>query len=326
MRHRLIVGTVIFSCLLCALPPTGAWAGDGYTDYITVRTLREQETASTTRWIDVPGRGSMLFYAQSNPFWADMRYENAQSSGRRQFGNAGCCPTSTAIAIANLLPKEDLGKIQRYAAERPTRGTGYGFSLGVMNPLNMRRGQGIYWLNSADEYQRYLPLVFGQYAAGNNLRRSSWRSNPDPTGESSGGTSVGFVPDLCAIYGLKYTKVPKGKMDWVEPLRYGATAVALANTTAQPFVKSKGHYVAIVGCDDQYLYVMDPQDKLSGTYANDGQGVLEVLERGLVRVKLENYSKLYFGVVYVLTNAKVEAKLNRAHQLGLSQFALSELN
>lgn len=303
MLRKSSVFAALLALIFCPLPHP-AVAGDGYADYVATRTVRQQEEISNTRWLDVPGRGATLYYAQNNPFWNDMRYEKAGSSSYRRFGDGGCCPTSAAIAIANLLPLEELGKIHRYSYQSVP---GYGLSTGSMNPLNMRSSQGVFWLNTAADYQKYLPLVFGQYAAGNNQKGNIWRAQPKESGVSSGGTGVGFVRELCAIYGLNYIKVEKDSMDWVEPIRNGATAVALANTTAQPFVKAQGHYVAIVGCDEEYLYIMDPQDKTD--YQNDRKAVLEVVESGLVRVRIKDYKKLYIGVVYVLTNAQVEAKL-----------------
>ena len=309
MRHSKLSIPVLFLAIfvLCFLPALSL-ARDGYSDLLMVRELSAADTAyNTNRWIDVPGRGPTLFYAQVNPFWAKMRYEPPGSSTRRNFGGSGCCPTTAAIAFANLLPASDLGKIRPFAS---TQVNGYGFSSLSMNPITFPRRVGIKWLDYAQDYQRYLPLVFGQYAAGNNIKRSSWRSEA----KSNGGTGVGFVPGLCGIYGIEYLKVSgKMNMDWIAPVKQGAIGIALSNTRYQPFAASNAHYVAIVGCDDTHLYIMDPQDKAAGEYwDSDSLGVLEVIEKGLVRVKLTDFDHLYINVIYVITNEDILLRLASA--------------
>ena len=299
------------SCLLLTLLlllsffPSSGLAGNGYADLQMARTLQEMEKDNNNRWIDVPGRGSMLYYAQTNPFWSGMRYEVAGSSTHRRFGDGGCCPTSAAIAFANLLPMTQLGQIRSHKAPRAE---GYGISVSGLNPLNLLKHKGIWWLEYAEDYQRYLPLVFAQYAAGNNANSRTWRLKSKGGGESAGGTSAAFIPELCAIYGLNYLKLPgRMNMDWLEPVKNGGIAVALANSQWHPFSKGSGHYVAIVGCDDEYVYIMDPQDK--GKYDSDRNKLLEVIEPGFVRAKLSNFRELMFGMIYVITNPEVDARL-----------------
>lgn len=306
-RNSLFMAAVL---LFLALAPANALAGDGYADYLAVRAIEEQELLNNNRLIDVPGRGPTLFYAQTNPFWKDMRYEVAGSAASRRFGDSGCCPTSAAIAFANLLPAEELGKIRPFSSPRVS---GYGFALNSMNPLDMNGRTGVYWLDGAADYQRYLPLVFGQYAAGNNDQRHAWRSKQKESSDGSNGTGtgIGFVPKLCTIYGLRYIHAPdRMNMDWVEPVRKGAIAIALANSQWHPFAAGRGHYVAIVGCDEEYLYIMDPQDKTK--YDTDRKNILEVMEQGFVRVKLSDYKDLLIGNIYVITNEEVDARLASA--------------
>lgn len=288
---------------------------NGYADYLTVWAIEEQdELLNNNRLIDVPGRGPTLYYAQTNPFWKDMRYEAVGSTTSRRFGDGGCCPTSVAIAFANLLPAEELGKIRPFSA---SRASGFGFSLNSVNPLILSSSTGVFWLDCAADYQQYLPLVFGQYAAGNNEKRHTWRSKAN---DSGGGTGIGYVPQLCTIYGLRYIHAPdRMNMDWVEPVRNGAIAIALANSQWHPFATGKGHYVAIVGCDEEYLYIMDPQDKAK--YDTDRKNVLEVVAQGFVRVKLSDYKNLQIGNVYVIINAEVDARLAGA---GLSTASENE--
>ena len=307
MRKGTRISIALFMAVLFVYSPP-AFAGSGYRDFLAMRTITQRQEQNNNRWIEVPGRGPTIFYAQTNPLWAQMRYENASSRQRRMFGNAGCAPTSVAIAVANLLPAEKLGLILPYACESVG---GFGIATNAVNPLNTNSRDGIYWFNAAEEYQTYLPLVFGQYATGNNWRWLSWRISSIEE-NSTGGTNIAFITQLCDIYGLSYTKeVPRGHLKWslLKPIMHGAIGVALANTSHQPFVASKGHYVAVVGADSQYLYIMDPQDKLQYDSATDKKNVLEVLESGLVRVKHSDFKHLFLTVIYVLSNEDVQASM-----------------
>ncbi|MDD3410440.1 MAG: hypothetical protein PHY12_06490 [Eubacteriales bacterium] len=304
MTRRWIAFALTVSLCLLTLP---AFAGNGYEDYKTTREVRRllAET-SNTRLIDVPGRGPTTYYAQTNPFWDRMRYEIAGSSTYRRFGEGGCCPTSAAIAFANLLTVEQLGAIRPYASKRASGG--FGISTGVMNPLNMAKRNGVYWLDRAQDYYDLLPLVFGQFAAGNNSKGSIWRAKPKEWQVSKGGTNSGFIPKLAEIYGLTCTQLRgKDDMSFVEPVQNGATAVALANSQWHPFASGIGHYLAIVHVDDEYVYFFDPQDKTA--YADDREGILEVVESGLVRVKLENFHGCHIGLIYVLSTPEIDAKI-----------------
>ncbi len=305
-----------------ALSPCGALAGVGYADYLTSRAIQEQEKTNNNRWMEIPGRGKMLYYAQTNPFWASMRYEEEGSRSFRRFGDAGCCPTSAAIVFANLLSVENLGLIKNYASKKAG---GYGISTGIMNPLNMPRSSGIFWINAAEDFQKYLPLVFGQYAAGNNATRTSWRAKPREHEVSTGGTGNGFVLRLADLYGLHVTKFPgKGNRDWIPYVEAGGICLALANSQWQPFVNGKGHYVAIVGVDKDYLYVMDPQDKKQEAYDRDRNHVLDVMETGLIRVKRSDYTDLHFGLIYAVYDEQAKAKLDRHAAAQLATADLSQ--
>lgn len=294
--HYSLLSLLLFTSFLVA--PAHVLAASGYTDYQVTRALREMEAQDSSRLINVPGRGQVQYYAQTNPLWAQMRYEAQGSRHHRRFGAGGCAPTCAAMAIANLLPAEALGQIASYASGKAG---GFGISTGIVNPLNMLSTDGALWINTAEDYLRYLPLVFGQYAAGNNPKRTNWRLGSTEL-SGTGGTSLGFLPELCDIYGLTYTKLAgKGRLEWMDSVRNGAVAIALANSQHQPFVNSSGHYVVIIGCDEEYLYLLDPQDKSDDEYQRDRRKILDVMERGLVRVALENFNHLHFAVIHVIS-------------------------
>ena len=298
---------LIVFCLVLALLPAIASADSGYADYVMTRTLREQfESKSNTRLIDVPGRGEMIYYAQANPFWTRFRYETMGSKTFRRFGAGGCCPTSTAIALANLLTPAELASIRPYASKRAG---GFGITTASMNPLNASINDGVYWFDHEQDYLDFLPLVVGQFAAGNNEKSYSWRVGSSSDGGSVGGTSAGFIQELARCYGITLTKVAdKDDTSYLDMIRCGATAIALANTRWQPFSTGVGHFVAVVAADDEYLYIMDPQNKTKYDDC-DRFDTLEVLESGLVRARIENYHNCQFSNVYVLTTPELDARI-----------------
>lgn len=297
-----------FVALFFALGIThpSALAGTGYADYQTARTIAMRSEESNNRVINVPGRGEMTFYAQTNPIWAEMRYESPGSRARRRFGGSGCCPTSIAIAIANTVPLTDLGKISPYAA--PKAGA-FGITAKEMNPMLVNPNVGMYWLSTAEDFQAYLPLVIGQYAAGNNPGRTPYRAAPKPSEQISEavGTKIHFLPTVCGYYGLYCLKVGSSQMDkWSAMVRYGAVGVALASGSS-PLCGDNGHYVDIVAVDETYVYILDPQD--IQIYPRDRHGIIEVLESGLIRVRLTDYKQLCLSSLHMLYNQETNAKL-----------------
>ena len=291
---------------LCLLIPGLSMAESGYADYVVTRTMRANFANTNTRLIDVPTRGAMVYYAQTNPIWTRLRYEAAGSKTFRRFGDAGCCPTSAAIAFANLLTAEELAAIRPYSSKRAA---GFGITTASMNPRNAATRDGVYWFDRAEDYLNYLPLVFGQYAAGNNPTGYSWRAKPKENNVSAGGTGSGYIPEIAKYYGLTCTKVAgKDNMQFLDMVRCGATAVALANTRWQPFATGNGHYVAIVAADDDSVYIMDPQDKAQYE-DSDRLSTLEVLESGLVRVKLADFHDCHISMMYVLSTPAIDADI-----------------
>ncbi len=286
-------------CLLLAIAQliacVPALAGE-QDDLAAKEALLARADANNNRVIEVPRKGPVQYYAQNNPFWSEMEYEETGSPSYRVFGDGGCCPTSAAIAIGAHLTDDELTAVLACS-----KGQGYGITVKNMNPDRSRKDDGVYWFTEGAELRSYLPLVFGSFACGNNKLGRSWRAKPKQWQVSAGGTSHEFVPELCKIYGLDCFQVTgRYNMDWLSYVRQGATAVALSNTQWQPFVKGKGHYVAIVAADDQYLYIMDPQDKASYERDEKLYHILEVVEPGLLRVKLEDYPLCMFGLLWII--------------------------
>ena len=74
--------------------------------------LRQEAYCGT---VEVPGRGSMRYYAQNEPLWGGLVYEKSTVTSRRPFRDSACGPTACAMAVASLVPAEELRAISQYA-------------------------------------------------------------------------------------------------------------------------------------------------------------------------------------------------------------------
>ncbi len=230
--------------------------------------------------------GTWMIYGQNDPVWDRLTFEVANSSRRRNFGDGGCGPTAVAMAIANLVPKEELGKIADYALTPE----GYQFCTCCIGTNHCYEGHVPYLIQTPDEYLRYFPLAVAEFAMGNNTLGVQGRYD-------SYGTNMTYLEALCSVYGITMTSV-RLLEDAIAMLQKG-NVTAIACTTSGPFT-SRSHFVALAGADDEYLYIMDPLRREDYS-ARDKYGVVEIISPGLVRVKLENAPYCRLASIAVLT-------------------------
>lgn len=284
--------TCLFLTLCCLL--SAAWAEEP-ADRLAAPTQKDlfDSRESVSYLIDVPGRGLMRYYAQNDPLYADVKYENRKVNNHRKFGPAGCVPTALAIALANVLPLERLPDISRTSY----LGRGYRICVCSCSPFFCNGKHEQYQLTTPEEFYRYFPLVIGAYACGNGRTGAIYRP-------ASGGTDHALLKPVVKLYQLDSYKT-RNIDEVIAGFRQGGVAVIATGTSDSPFSKY-GHYLTMVQADDEYVYIMDPF--LRDSYAQtDKQGVLELLSPGFVRAKRENLRQLcinsYFlifppGVVY----------------------------
>lgn len=245
---------------------------DDYTE--TEMFFAREETYSG--YIEVPGRGKMRYYAQNDPLWARLIYEHPDNNARRPFQDGGCGPTAAAMAVASLVPKEALSKISGYAL-RP-------YSL---CPCSLNKGKcdghhARYILTSARDFSRFLPLVFGDFAAGNNTFGDLSRGNTI-------GTNSSFLYSIAKVYGLQVT-VTNDFDKALEAIKNHDAVVATAGRGGA--FTNTGHYVFLAGADDEKLYFLDPLYREE--YKTAQRKKLEILQPGLVAMK---YADLRFAVL-----------------------------
>ena len=230
--------------------------------------------------------GTWMIYGQNDPVWDRLTFEVAYSSRHRNFGDGGCGPTAVAMAIANLVPKEDLGKIADYALTTE----GYQFCPCCIGVNHCNEGHVPYLLQTPEEYLRYFPLAVAEFAMGNNTLGVQGRHD-------SYGTNMTYLEALCSVYGIAMNSVRS--LDNAIFLLQNSNATAIACTTSGPFT-SRSHFIALAGADDEYLYIMDPLRREDYTEL-DRYEVVEIITPGLVRVKLENAHLCRLSSIAVLT-------------------------
>lgn len=233
--------------------------------------------------VDAGPAGELLFYAQNDPLYASMRYESAiRHDVRRDFGGGGCGPTAMAIIAANLVDREDLPLIGRYAKSE----LGNLFCPCSVNRVYCDHTHVPYQLQTPEEYLRYLPVAMADFAAGNNAWDFLARR------VDSSGTNIRFADYVCELYGLSVT--PISGLDAALELMKEKTGEGLILCCAlrgSPLTNSS-HFAVITGVDDEYFYLLDPLRRTEEEYQKtDKRGILEVLSPGVVRIRIADYGK-----------------------------------
>ncbi len=231
--------------------------------------------------ISVPGKGPMRYYAQNDPLWGDLAYERAETKSRRPFKDGGCGPTAGAMAIANLVPDEALSLIAAYAKQEY-----------AICPCSINKGKCIHYharyvLTAQRDFVRFLPLVFADFAAGNNRFGTVSRT-------SAQGTSTGFLHDIAKIYGVTIT-VTQDYQTAVSALKNGGTVVGHASRGGA--FTNTGHYVLLAHVDDEKVYILDP---LCRTEYKTNQGSkIEIIQPGLVALTHQNFKVSNIGNFFI---------------------------
>ena len=245
-----------------------------------------------SRVVEVPGLGEMQYYAQNDPMWADAIYEPYDGRGIRIMSRTGCGPTVVAMALANLLTPEELTSLLSHArtAER-------GYSLcphSVNGLLHKTEDHRLFYPQTGEDFVTYLPMIIAAYATGNNDRNIRYRQ------ADSGGTSIDIFEGMARVYGLRFQQT-KDLLKANEMLRDGCAVITTA--VAGPFTK-ESHYMLFAGIKWGWVYVLDPAWR--EVYDNDPKGILDVVEPGLVRFRVDDYDRVEMYNFYVYSRPDSE--------------------
>ncbi len=238
------------------------------------------------------GSGPFQYYAQNDPIWQRTIYEASRSDSQRVFGDGGCNPTSLAMVVASLVPADRLNLLGLQAAKGRT------FTLCSCSVnkyfCHQHRKDAAHvqsTLVSGRDFLQVLPLAIGDFATGNNSFNELYRVRSTRSG-GNGGTSKNLFQPIADAYGLSY-ELTKEFDRVLGTLDRGGMAIALCSGNSQIFSGSNGHYVVLCSYDKEYIYVMDPY--VRDEYKRDRNGIIESVDVGIKKVKLENISHTGFG-------------------------------
>lgn len=237
--------------------------------------------SALTRTVTLPTGRQVQYYAQNDPVWDKARYElHNRERNRRTFGGGGCNPTALAMAVATLLPQEELPRLLRHTKD----GADITICAGTVGDLycaNHDEDEKI-TLKSAESFRALLPLAFGHFALGFNEDGVKYRLKRGENG-SGGGTTYRLFDKIAEIYDLPLSS-SREDADLYATLDAGGMVVLLSAGAQQPFTEADGHYAVVADYDDDYIYVLDPI--VCEAYPRDKRHILEFVdgEPGLLRV------------------------------------------
>lgn len=249
--------------------------------------LAQEAEAPRSRMVEIEGIGTLPYYAQNDPRWEKSTYEPRGSDTRRLMRGSACGPTAIAMAIARQVPKERLPDLLQKAAN-PEKG----FPFCACSVVADHRGENHEILSptTPEDFAAYLPVIFASYATGNNDHWTRFRK----AGVS--GTSLHLFETLAEAYGLGYAAYSEWE-DAFEALEEGCSVIT---TVTKGIFTASSHYLCIAGVADGWLYLLDPY--MQSEYPRDHRGLLEVVEPGVIRTRMENMERLYLYGFYVIGN------------------------
>ena len=278
MRGFLIRGAALLLCMCVFL---GETAHASFADDLTLTEAFFTRPEEYSGIIEVPGKGPMRYYAQNDPLWGALAYERAETPSRRPFRDGGCGPTAGAMAIANLIPEEQLSAIAASAREE------YSLCPCSLNKEKCNKKHARYALTTQRDFVRFLPLVFGDFATGNNVFGVYSR------GEAQG-TGTGFLYEIAKEYGISITATSDFSAA-AQALKAGDTVVGHASRGGA--FTNTGHYLLIAHIDDERVYILDP---LCRTEYKTNQGKkIEIIQPGLVALRHADYSVANIGMYFI---------------------------
>jgi len=255
------------------------------TGRVSLTKVNMDSRPSQNGMIRLPGRGNTVVYAQNDSQWSGFRFEVPGTDKKRPFADGGAGPTAVAMAVAALVPSEDLPRLGGYASVR----AGFTFCACSANHYFCNRLHAQYQIQSPEEYLRYLPMAMAGFASGNNMWNLCCR-------DKTGGTNLRFMEYVAGVYGIPLRTSPS-LGDALQALGEGAMAVAVTDRT-NAFARGS-HYVVLAALDDQYVYVLDPfrRDGYRGT---DREGLVELIAPGVSRVWRGAAGRLGLAAFYLL--------------------------
>ncbi len=272
-----ITGMLLCMCVFLAVSAHASFA-----DEMTLTEAFFTRPEQYSGLVEVPGKGKMRYYAQNDPLWGGLAYERAETPSARPFRDGGCGPTAGAMAVANLLPEEELSRIAAAARQE------YSLCPCSLNKGKCNHHHARYVLTSQRDFVRFLPLVFGDFATGNN------QSGVHSRGESQG-TGTGFLYEIAKVYGVTITATADYN-EAIQALLNGDTVIGHASRGGA--LTNTGHYLLLAHIDTERLYILDPLCRTD--YAGYAEGKkVEIIQPGLIAFTHENVKVANMGMFMI---------------------------
>lgn len=240
---------------------------------------------SVSGFIQVPGIAApMRYYAQNDALWENLVYERKGVQKVRPFRDSGCSPSALAMAIAKLVPSEELSKISGFAA------VPYTLCECSINKGACARHRGRYNITSQRDFERFLPLILADFACGNNTFGVYSRS-------AAQGTATAYIPKVCEVYGLDYSFTSDYQQAMTAASNENQAVIALAGSGG--CFTNNGHYVFFAAADEKALFVLDSLCRTE--YKTSHADKLTILQPGLVALKHSDVQYACFSNFIILT-------------------------
>ena len=238
--------------------------------------------------VTIDGVGSFMVYAQNDPVYARLTFEVASSKKYRIFGHGGCGPTAAAMILANLLTPEELTRLDQFTEN----GEGFYFCPCSVNQFHCQSYHVKYHPTKPEEFQRYLPILIGNMATGNNRWGLKARS-------TNWGSSLNYLEKLADGFGLQIEKNTDLHETVAALQDHSKQRLALTCATwGSPFTLSS-HFEVMCYADDEWVYFLDPLR--DNNYAKNRTGsLIDVVAPGVVRIPLDKVYDCNISSYYIV--------------------------
>lgn len=237
-----------------------------------------KQSKSYTKVLNVQGREGILYFAQNSPEWQYLQFSEVDNNKDKFFGQTSCIVTTLSIALANLVPQEELSKI-----EKISKGP---FRVDTISTTKVKglKPQYRFTIERDEDYLRFFPLVLANWASGNNTK--SINENQ----------STFFYKILFDFYGINHVQT-KDINESFKAIDEGGIVITSSGGVASPISK-RGHYFLMVNYDDEYVYFVDPYVR-SKPYP-DTKRIVEKVSDGIIKVKHGNIKHMCLNLQYAL--------------------------
>ena len=243
-----------------------------------------EEELVYSRVVNIPGLGEKMYYAQNDPLWAKAVYEAKGSPNRSPMRAAACGPTALAMAIANQVPAQ---KLTELLSEAKKADLGFRFCECSVTRDYHTGDHEFIDPRTAEDFAKYLPVIFASYATGNNIHYRQFRF-------PGSGTNSSLFKVLAQFYGLTYTST----RDWSVAQAALEDGWGVITTVTRGIFTKSSHYLYIAGIADGYVYIFD--GLMRTEYPADRKHRLEIVEPGIVRAPVEEIAGLQLYGYYMI--------------------------